>query len=47
MSQLNGTVVPSLALESLQDLEGQNLSGSDRNKAEEIIAGALASMYSG
>jgi hypothetical protein len=47
MSQLNGTALPSFALESLQDLEDQNLSGSDRSKAEEIIAGALASMYSG
>ena len=49
MSQLNGTAVPSLALENLQELEDQPLSGcgSDRDEAEDIIAGALASMYSG
>ncbi len=47
MSQLHGTAVPSLALEGLQGVENQNLNESDRNKAEDIIAGALASMYSG
>jgi hypothetical protein len=47
MSQLNGTAVPSLALECLQEVENQNLNESDRNKAEDIIAGVLASMYSG
>ena len=45
--QLSGTALPSLALESLQELENQSISRSDRDKAEEIIAGALASMYSG
>ncbi|KAH9995382.1 cytochrome P450 [Russula compacta] len=44
---LNGTALPSLALESLQELEKQSTSEPDRDKAEEIIAGALASMYSG
>jgi hypothetical protein len=47
MSQLNGTALPSLALENLQELENLKLSGSDRNKAEEAIAGVLGSMYSG
>ncbi len=47
MLQLNGTAIPSLALENLQELEDQNLSGSDHSKAEEVIAGALASMYNG
>ena len=45
--QLNGTAVPSLALENLQELEDQNLNGSDHNKVEEVIAGTLASMYTG
>jgi len=44
-SMLNGTAVPSLALENLQELEDQNLNGSDHNKVEEVIAGTLASMY--
>ena len=47
MSQLNGTAIPSLALENLQELEDQHLSGPDRNEAEEVVAGALASMYTG
>jgi hypothetical protein len=47
MSQLNGTAIPSLALENLQELEDQNLNGSDQSKAEEVIAGALASTYTG
>ena len=45
--QLNGTAVPSLALENLQELENQNLSASDRSEAEEVIAGILASIYTG
>jgi hypothetical protein len=45
--QLKGTAVPSLALENLQELEDQNLNGSDHNKVEEVIAGTLASMYTG
>jgi len=47
MSQLNGTALPSLALENLQELENLKLSGSDRDKAEEAIAGVLGSIYSG
>jgi hypothetical protein len=47
MLQLNGTARPSLALENLQEVESLNLSGPDREKAEETIAGALGSMYSG
>jgi hypothetical protein len=47
MSQLNGTAIPSLALENLQELEGQHLSELDHNEAEKVVAGALASMYSG
>jgi hypothetical protein len=45
--QLNGTALPSLALENLQELDDLKLSEADRNKAEETIAGALATMYSG
>jgi len=47
MLQLNGSARPSLALENLRELEDQKLNGPDRNKAEEALAGALASMYSG
>ena len=47
MLQLNGTARPSLALENLRELEDQKLNGPDRNKVEEAMAGALASMYSG
>jgi hypothetical protein len=47
MLPLNGTAIPSLALENLQELENQNLSASDRNEAEEVIAGILGSMYIG
>ena len=47
MLQLNGTAIPSLALENLQELENQNLSASDRNEAEEVIAGILGSIYTG
>ena len=47
MLQLNGTAIPSLALENIQELEDQNINGSDHSKAEEVIAGALASMYNG
>jgi len=42
----NGTALPSLALENLQEVENRNLSGPDRDKAEETIAGALGSLYS-
>ena len=44
---LNGTALPSLALENLRELEDLKLSRSERDKTEETIAGALASMYSG
>jgi hypothetical protein len=47
MLQLNGTARPSLALENLRELEDQKLNGPDRNKMEEAMSGALASMYSG
>jgi hypothetical protein len=47
MSQLNGTALPSLALESLQELDNLKLDAFDRNKAEDTIAGALGSLYSG
>ncbi|KAH9972642.1 cytochrome P450 [Lactifluus volemus] len=42
-SMLNGTAKPSLALQNLQDIE--TLSGSERQMAEETVAGALGSMY--
>jgi hypothetical protein len=42
-----GTAVPSLALENLQEVENLKLSGSEREKAEETIAGALGSIYVG
>jgi hypothetical protein len=45
--QLNGTALPSLALENLQELENLKLSESDRYMAEEAIAGVLGSIYSG
>jgi len=45
-SMLNGTALPSLALENLLELEDLKPSGLDRNKAEEVIAGALATMHS-
>jgi hypothetical protein len=45
--QLDGTVLPSLALENFQELDNTGLSGSDRDKAEEAISGALATMYAG
>jgi len=44
-SMLNGTARPSLALEHLREQEDQKLNGPDRNKVEEAMAGALASMY--
>ena len=47
MLQLNGTARPSLALENLRVLEDLKLNGPDRNKMEEAMSGALASMYSG
>ncbi|KAI9454926.1 cytochrome P450 [Russula earlei] len=40
----NGTAQPSLALENLQQTE--KLSGLEREKAENVIAGALGTMYS-
>ncbi|KAI0302456.1 cytochrome P450 [Multifurca ochricompacta] len=39
-----GTARPSLALQNLQEIE--KLSGSDRDKAERVVSGALASLYS-
>jgi hypothetical protein len=45
--QLNGTALPSLALENFQELEIEGLSGFDHEKAEESIAGALGTMYAG
>jgi hypothetical protein len=45
--QLNGTALPSLALENFREVENLNLSGTDRDKAEETIAGALGSLYAG
>ncbi|KAI0289467.1 cytochrome P450 [Russula brevipes] len=46
-SILNGTAQSSLALDSLQELENLKLVGSDRDKAEETIVGALGSIYFG
>ncbi|KAI0301726.1 cytochrome P450 [Multifurca ochricompacta] len=43
-SILRGTARPSLALQNLQEIE--KLSGSDRDKAEKMVSGALASLYS-
>ncbi|KAH9952752.1 cytochrome P450 [Russula dissimulans] len=42
-SILHGTAQPSLALESLQ--ESEKLGAPEREKVEEVIAGALGSMY--
>jgi hypothetical protein len=47
MLQLNGTARPSLALESLQELENLKLSAVDNDRAEQFIAGVLGSNYSG
>jgi len=47
MLQLNGTARPSLALESLQELENFKLSAMDHDRAEKLIAGVLGSNYSG
>ncbi|KAH9986732.1 cytochrome P450 [Russula compacta] len=44
-SMLKGTARPSLALENFQEVESQKLSESEREKAEESIAGALGSIY--
>ncbi|KAI0295929.1 cytochrome P450 [Russula brevipes] len=44
-SILDGTALPSLALENLQEVEDLGLSGPDRDKAEEMIAGAVGSIY--
>ena len=43
--QTNGTARPSLALDNLQ--EADKLPGPEREKAEKVVAGALASMYVG
>jgi len=40
---LNGTAQPSLALEGLRETE--SLRGQEREKAEEVLSGALGSMY--
>ena len=45
MGKLKGTARPSLAQENLQQVE--NLSGTERQKAEETIIGALGSLYQG
>jgi hypothetical protein len=45
--KLNGTAVPSLALENLQEVENLKLTSSDRDEAENMIAEALASLYAG
>ena len=45
--QIDGTALPSLALENFQELEDMGLSGSERDKAEEAISGALGTMYAG
>jgi len=47
VSQLDGTALPSLALECLQEVENRKLSGSDPDVAEDTVAEALASMYTG
>jgi hypothetical protein len=47
MLQLNGTARPSLALESLQELENLKLNAMDNDRAEQLIAGVLGSNYSG
>ena len=47
MLQLNGTALPSLALENFQEIESLKLSGSEREKTEETMAGALASLFAG
>ena len=43
--QTNGTARPSLALDNLQETD--KLPGPEREKAEKVVAGALASMYVG
>jgi len=45
-SMLNGTARLSLALENLQELETLNLSRLEGDRAEEVIAGVLGSIYS-
>ena len=45
--ELNGTALPSLALENLQEIESLKLSRSDYDEAEKVIAEALASLYAG
>ena len=43
--QLNGTALPSLALENFQEVENLKLRGSDHDEADEMIAGALGLIY--
>jgi hypothetical protein len=43
--QMNGTARPSIALKNLQ--EADQLDKPEREEAEEVIAGALGSVYSG
>ena len=43
--QTNGTARQSLALDNLQETE--KLPGPERDRAEKVVAGALASMYAG
>ena len=47
MLQRNGTALPSLALENFQVIENLELIGSEHEKVEEMIAGALASIFAG
>ena len=47
MLQRNGTALPSLALENFQEIENLELIGSEREKVEETIAGALGSIFVG
>jgi hypothetical protein len=43
--KVNGTAQPSLALESLQEIE--KLTGREREEAEKVVTGTLGSMYAG
>ena len=47
MLQRNGTALPSLALENFQEIENLESIGSEREKVEDAIAGALASIFAG
>jgi len=44
---LNGTALPSLALENLQEIESSKLDRFDRGEAEKTIAVTLASLFAG